>query len=73
MTNYQEDMFEYLEDGKDLIVYSDIGDAVEKAGFYLKHEEAADKIRESGYQKMKQCFNYKGQLEKIWKLAGVKL
>lgn len=73
LTNYQEDMFEYLENGKDLVVYTDIGDAVEKAGFYLKHEAAAEKIRESGYQKMKQCFNYKGQLEKIWKLSGVKL
>lgn len=73
LTNYQEDIFEYLEDGKDLVVYTDIGDAVEKAGFYLKHEEAAERIRENGYQKMKQCFNYKAQLDKIWKISGVKL
>lgn len=73
LTNYQEDIFEYLEDGKDLVVYTDIGDAVEKAGFYLKHEEAAERIRENGYQKMKQCFSYKAQLDKIWKISGIKL
>lgn len=73
LTNYQEDIFEYLEDDKDLVVYTDIGDAVEKAGFYLKHEEAAERIRENGYQKMKQCFSYKAQLDKIWKISGIKL
>ena len=73
MTNYQEDMFEYLEDGRDLVVYTDLGDAVEKAGFYLKNEEAANRIRTNGYQKMKECFSYKGQLDKIWKISGVKI
>lgn len=73
MSNYQEDMFEYLENGRDLIIYSDLGDAVEKADFYLKHEDEAQRIRENGYQKMIDCYSYKGQLEKIWKQAGVKL
>lgn len=73
MSNYQEDMFEYLEDGKDLVIYTDLGDAVEKAGFYLEHEDAAERIRENGYRKMKECFNYKGQLEKIWKISGIKI
>ena len=71
MTNYQKDLFTELEDGKDLVVYEDMEDAVEKAEFYLKNEKARKEIIKNGYKKVKDCFNYHRQLSKIWEITGL--
>lgn len=72
MTNYQEDLFTELEDGKDMVVYESIEDALEKADFYLKHDKLREEIANNGYKKMKDCFSYHRQLEKIWSITGLK-
>lgn len=71
MTNYQKDLFTELENGKDLVVYEDMEDAVEKAEFYLKNEKARKEIIKNGYKKVKDCFNYHRQLSKIWEITGL--
>ncbi len=58
LTNYQEEFFPILEQEKDFVFYESFGDAYEKASFYLQHEDLRQKIALSGYQKMKEHFNY---------------
>ena len=72
MTNYQEDLFTELEDGKDMVIYESVEDALEKADFYLRHDKLREEIANNGYKKMKDCFNYHRQLEKIWSITGLK-
>lgn len=72
MTNYQEDLLNYLEDGKDMVIYYGMEDAVEKADFYLKNTKLREEIAASGYKKVKEYFNYHRQLEKIWEITGLK-
>ena len=71
ITNYQKDLFTELEDGKDLVVYENMEDAVEKTTFYLKNEKARKEIAKNGYKKIKDCFNYHRQLSKIWEITGL--
>lgn len=71
-TNYQEDLFLELEEDKDMIVFYSTEDAVEKAKFYLAHEDLCEKIRTNGYKKMKDCFNYSRRLNYIFKTCGLR-
>lgn len=72
MTNYQEDLQEYFEDGKDILVYQSTEEALDKCRYYLKHDKEADKIRQNGYKVVKDQFSYEHQLNRIWELSGLK-
>lgn len=71
MTNEQADMNGKLKDGENVVIYHSVGEAVEKAGYYLKHEDVANKIRMNGYSTVKHDFSFRAKLEQIMKLAGV--
>lgn len=51
LTNYQEEILDYFEDGKDLIIYENIADLKNKIGYYLAHEEERKQIAQKGYKK----------------------
>jgi len=72
LTNYQEDLFEYFEDGRDLLVYSSMEEALDKCRYYLSHESEAEKIRQNGYKIVRDGFSYENRLNKIWELSGLK-
>ncbi|MBU5430974.1 glycosyltransferase [Kineothrix sp. MSJ-39] len=65
LTNYQEDMFEYLEPDKDFVYYESVEHACDLADYYLQHDEERIKIAENGYRKVKQNLTYEKQLERI--------
>jgi hypothetical protein len=49
LTNDIPSIHEVFEDGKHLVLYKDLDDAVEKARYYLKHEDERNRIAEAGY------------------------
>lgn len=57
-SNYQPELAEYFSDGKDVIMYDSIDDAVDKADFYLSHKEKLSEIASSGYEKAIKYFSY---------------
>lgn len=71
LTNYQEDFLEYFEPGKDYVYYEDLTDLVEKAGFYLAHDEERLAVAESGYQKMKERHTYHKRVREMLTAAGL--
>ena len=52
LSNYQQELFEYFEPDKDFVCYFDYDDLLEKIDYYLKHEEAREKIARSGWEKV---------------------
>ena len=58
LSNYQTDMCEAFVPGEDFVYYDSIEDAVEKAGYYLEHEEERRKIAANGYEKIKKEHDY---------------
>jgi len=58
LTNYQTEIPSYLEIGKDLECYEGIEDCMEKAKFYLSHDDIRLEIAENGYNKVKQFHTY---------------
>lgn len=54
LTNYQPELKEYFEIGKDLEVYHNLQELEEKIQYYLTHEEKRIRIAINGYKKVRQ-------------------
>lgn len=67
-----KDIEEYFKDGRDLLMYSSVEEALDKCKYYLTHKEEADKIRLNGYKIVRDQFSYEHQLNRIWELSGLK-
>lgn len=65
ITNYQPEIAEYFELGKELVVFNDFPDLYEKIDYYLAHEDERNEIAEAGYQKVCERFGYLLQIGKI--------
>ena len=71
LCNYQPELLEYFEDGQDVIVYSSIEEAIDKADYYITHDEERKNIAENGYRKVTEYFSYPERLSYIFKTAGL--
>lgn len=71
LTNEQEDMKEYFEDHKNILIYQSIEEALDKCKYYLKNDSKAEKIRQNGYKLVKDKFSFKHQLRQIWEICGM--
>lgn len=69
LTNYQQELCEYLEAGKDFVYFEDFEHMVQLADYYLKHDDERVLIARNGYQKASKLFSFEKQvltmLEKI--------
>lgn len=70
LTNYQPELEEYFEIGKDLEVYHNLQELEEKIAYYLKHEDERLRIAINGYKKVRSRHNIQARLkcvlDKIW-------
>ncbi|HEX9761256.1 MAG TPA: glycosyltransferase [Candidatus Acidoferrales bacterium] len=49
LTYYAEDLEHHFEIGKELAIYMDLGDLIEKARYYLRHDDEREAIAAAGY------------------------
>lgn len=71
LSNYQEEFFDHYEDGKDMVIYENMEDAVEKIQFYLKHEDIRCKIAENGRRKTLEEHSLQECMAKIFETAEI--
>lgn len=65
LSNFQPELAEFFEDGCELVMYSDIPDAIEKCRFYLENDELREKIARAGYEKVKNLFRYENRINQM--------
>ncbi len=65
LSNYQPELAEYFCDGRDVVMYESVEDAIEKAIYYLNNDGVRAKIAQNGHDRVKECFSYEEQLDKI--------
>ena len=63
LTNYQQEIEDYFVIGKEIEVFHDLDELMEKTAFYLSHEEERLRIAMNGYIKIRDNFSYIHQLE----------
>ena len=71
LTNYQAEIPEYFEIGKDLEVYESQEDLLNKIAYYLEHDDERMKIAENGQNKIKNEHTYSIKLQKMLEMAGI--
>lgn len=68
LTNYQEDMLEYLKPEVDFVFYENTEHACDLVNYYLSHETERVKIAQNGYQKAKTLLSYDRLLDSMFEL-----
>ncbi len=71
LTNYQTGIAELFEDGADLVMYSSLEDAAEKAEYYLSHEKERKEIAQNGFRKLKTEHTTDIRVRDILTLSGL--
>jgi len=65
LTNWIPTLGELFEDGKHLVTYKTLDEMVEKAKYYLEHDEEREKIAKAGYDEFISKHTYKHRVEKV--------
>ena len=73
MTNYQAELPEYFEIGKDLEAYSSMDELIDKCTFYLEHDDIRKEIARNGYEKVKQHHTYPHRIAEMLRNATANL
>jgi len=71
LSNYQIELNEFYQDGKQMVQYESVEDAVDKAKYYLEHDDLRQKIASMGQIETLENHNMENCLENIFKTAGI--
>ena len=70
LTNYQAEISEYFEIGKDLETYSSMEELIEKCAFYLENDDIRNEIAMRGYEKVKKYHTYPLRIAEMIQIAS---
>lgn len=65
LSSYQSELYEYFIDGQECVMYSSIEDAIEKARFYLVHDDIRKEIAARGAARIEEAFRYEDRIEAL--------
>ena len=65
LTNYQTEIPEYFEIGKEIETFSSQEELIDKISFYLVHDEERKKIAENGYELAKREYSLDVRIEEM--------
>ena len=65
ISNYQTEIAEYFEDGREIVMYTDLEDLVQKADWYLHHDAERAAIARAGHNRVKEAFSMRGRLAEL--------
>lgn len=65
LTNYQAELSEYFKNGRELVWFDSPEDLIEKAAFYLEHDDEREQIAANGREAAEKLFSYDVLLPKM--------
>lgn len=71
LSNYQEELSEYFENGEEMILYDSIEDALEKAAFYIKNDDMRKTVALRGRRKVLSEFTMQKRINTIFNTVGI--
>lgn len=72
LTGDADNLREYYEDGKEIVIFKDAYDAAEKAKYYLAHDGERLRIARAGYERTLREHTYEERFKKIFEAMGLK-
>lgn len=65
LSNWQEEIPELFAEDKEIVTYKTLEELIDKADYYLRHDNERIRIGVNGYQKVKAQHTYEQRIEKI--------
>lgn len=65
LSNWQPELAENFEEGVEIVTFDSLEDCLDKAAYYLAHEEERTRIAARGQQKVQKAFSYQTGLERL--------
>lgn len=69
ISNYQQEIPEYFEIGKEIETYGSKEELIEKVVYYLEHEDERKAIAKAGYEKVKKYHSYFVRINDMMKIV----
>lgn len=69
LSNYQQELAEQFEDGKELVLYASAEELLEKSRYYLAHEEERCEIAYRGFRKVQKLYSYEVRVKRMLELV----
>lgn len=69
MSNYQNDLVSHFTDGVDFVCFDSLDELVDKASFYLKHDDERLRIAEHGYHTARELCQYEVIFDRIFEVV----
>lgn len=67
LTGYTDEIAQFYEIGKEIDTYRTKEELVDKTKYYLNHPEAAEKLREAGYQRALRDHTWKARFQQLFR------
>lgn len=71
LSNWQPELAELFEEGKEMVMYYDRADLADKVRYYLEHDEERKEIARNGKAKIMAEYTYDRAWEKIFRICGL--
>jgi spore maturation protein CgeB len=69
LSSFRTELYEEFTDGVDTAMYYGLEDALEKADFYMTHDDIRLSIARKGYEKVKKYYTYEDRLNRMISLV----
>lgn len=69
LSSFQPELAELFENEREMVMYDSLADAVEKASFYLKHDDLRDEIAQNGKQKIMNEYSLSDRWDQIMNIS----
>lgn len=69
LTNFQQELPDYFEIGKDMDVFFTQEDLIQKVDYYLKNDNKRKYIAQNGYEKVKMYHSYENRIKEMINMA----
>lgn len=65
-TNYSDELAEHYKVDKEVIIYRNEHELLDKIQYYLNHQDEAEKVRQAGYKRALGCHTYQKRFEDLF-------
>ena len=72
LTNWIPTLGELFEDGKHLVTYKTIEEAIEKVTYYVENDQEREEIAQAGYDEVMKNHTYRERVEQMLEIIGIK-
>lgn len=73
LTSDADNLTDYYQDGKEIVIYKNIDDMIDKIKYYLEYNKEREAVARAGYERTRRDHTYEKRFNNIFKIMGLNL